>query len=147
MKTKKCSKCDNRQPVGEFSLKDSKTGRRDTQCKVCKRKYIKSHYEANKKAYKKRAIEFNKRRAVDYCRKMVEYLADHPCVDCGEDDVVVLQFDHLSDKRMCVTRMVRRGYAWGTIAEEIAKCEVRCANCHTRKTAKDFGWKWKSRAG
>jgi hypothetical protein len=26
------------------------------------------------------------------------------------------------------------------VKNEIEKCDVRCANCHRRKTAKDFNW-------
>jgi hypothetical protein len=31
-------------------------------------------------------------------------------------------------------------YSWDRIAEELKKCDVRCANCHRRKTARDFKW-------
>jgi hypothetical protein len=55
---------------------------------------------------------------------MWQYLATHPCVDCGERDPVVLQFDHLRDKRTDVSAMSRSGFIWETILEEIAKCEV-----------------------
>src|SRR5438309_12051087 len=57
-------------------------------------------------------------------------LATHPCVDCGGIDPVVLHFDHLRDKRRDVSFMCSSGWAWSTILEEIAKCAVRCANCH-----------------
>jgi hypothetical protein len=29
---------------------------------------------------------------------------------------------------------------WGRLNEEIAKCVVRCANCHHRKTSFSLGW-------
>jgi hypothetical protein len=48
-------------------------------------------------------------------------------------------FDHLSDKRENVSLMVSNGFAWATIELEISKCEVRCVNCHLRKTAREIG--------
>jgi hypothetical protein len=33
--------------------------------------------------------------------------------------------------------MSLNGWRWETILEEIAKCEIRCANCHMVKTAKE----------
>jgi hypothetical protein len=35
---------------------------------------------------------------------------------------------------------MNRGLSLDIINNEILKCEVRCANCHTRKTAEQFGW-------
>jgi len=37
--------------------------------------------------------------------------------------------------------MVRDGVAWKVVEEEIGKCEVRCANCHRRKTAVQLKYK------
>ena len=69
---------------------------------------------------------------------MIEYLREHPCCDCGEEDPVVLDFDHLPGrgKRFEIARAVNASTrAWSTILQEIAKCEVVCANCHRRRTA------------
>jgi hypothetical protein len=68
-----------------------------------------------------------------------EYLSEHPCVDCGEDNVALLDFDHLRDKTADVSNLVREGSSWERIADEIAKCAVRCANCHARVTASRVG--------
>ena len=68
-----------------------------------------------------------------------EYLRAHPCVDCGESNLNVLDFDHLRDKTDDVANMVAGGRPWSEIEWEIAKCEVCCANCHARRTAQWIG--------
>ena len=75
----------------------------------------------------------------------MSYLQSHPCVDCGESDLVVLDLDHVrGEKIKTVTDMVRGGWSIAKIDIEIAKCEVRCANCHRRKTAERHGGWYKS---
>jgi hypothetical protein len=73
--------------------------------------------------------------------RVKEYLTQHPCVDCGETDVRVLTFDHRdpTNKVATVATMVSRGAPWSRIKKEIAKCDVRCANDHFRKTSEQFG--------
>ena len=59
-----------------------------------------------------------------------KYKSDNGCTDCGETDWRVLEFDHLRDKFMDVSKMVARCFTLDKIREEIEKCEVVCANCH-----------------
>ncbi|MGH2731035.1 MAG: hypothetical protein ACRDJI_10575 [Actinomycetota bacterium] len=66
---------------------------------------------------------------------VVDHLKKHPCVDCGEADVIVLQFDHLEDKEFEISKGIR-DRNWASVLAEIEKCEVVCANCHRRRTAK-----------
>ncbi|MCW8141499.1 MAG: hypothetical protein KIT58_21560 [Planctomycetota bacterium] len=69
------------------------------------------------------------------------HLAAHPCVDCGEADPVVLDFDHVrGEKASEVSGLVRRRLSLDVVAAEIAKCDVRCGNCHRRKTAREQSW-------
>lgn len=68
------------------------------------------------------------------------YLKVHPCLDCGEKDIVVLEFDHRGDKKYSIADM-RDNYCLEVVQAEVAKCDVRCANCHRRKTAKERGYK------
>lgn len=83
----------------------------------------------------------NIRHRRDLVSKVRNYLADHPCVDCGESDPVVLDFDHVrGEKGDNVSRLVSHGHSWAAVRAEIEKCNVRCANCHRRKTAKELGF-------
>lgn len=65
---------------------------------------------------------------------VIAHLLKNPCVDCGEKDIVVLQFDHVrGKKRKDLSRLM--SYSDEAVRAEISKCDVRCANCHQRKTA------------
>jgi excinuclease UvrABC ATPase subunit len=65
------------------------------------------------------------------------YLLEHPCVDCGETDIVVLEFDHVrGQKKNAISNMITTGLSVKRIMAEIKKCEVVCANDHRRRTAR-----------
>jgi hypothetical protein len=76
---------------------------------------------------------------------ILNYLKEHPCVDCGETDPVVLVFDHCRGKKLRdVTGLI--SMSTKTILREIKKCDVVCANDHARRTAKRANTiRWKLR--
>jgi hypothetical protein len=74
-------------------------------------------------------------------RKLYAYLSSHPCVDCGQTDIRCLEFDHVrGNKTTTISDLIKNAASWSTIEAEIAKCEVRCANCHRLKTLERGKW-------
>lgn len=69
-----------------------------------------------------------------YKKRLKEIKEASGCVDCGERNHIVLDFDHIKDKKYNVSRMIHDGFSWAAIKKEIAKCEVVCANCHRIRT-------------
>lgn len=100
------------------------------------RQYNQTYYKKHPQKRAQLNVEARQRNRI----KAAAYLATHPCIDCGETDVLVLDFDHTRDKRMDIAVMINRPCSWATIEKEIEKCVVRCANCHRRKTAREQGW-------
>lgn len=75
------------------------------------------------------------------------HLEAHPCVDCGETNIIVLEFDHIGEagtKEFNISDAAREGIGNKRLEAEIAKCEVRCANCHRKKTYERSGWTHKN---
>ena len=66
----------------------------------------------------------------------------NPCITCGEDDPVVLDFDHRDGNTKIgnISDMARFSLGLDTLMKEIKKCDVLCANCHRRRTAKQQNW-------
>lgn len=138
-----CRDCGDTKPISEFHIKIRRTGDQYIypNCKPCHRAVVRRHYVENKATYILKAKLRNKAIVNENRMKIKAYLLDHPCVDCGERETLFLQFDHVrGTKIMAVSEMVKRQFSWKTIEAEIAKCDVRCAHCHIRRTAISRGW-------
>ncbi len=93
--------------------------------------YIRQHHEKNRDK-KRETNKLNVQRNKEFVK---EYLESHPCVDCGEADPIVLEFDHVrGEKLFNICDGVRYRRSIENLQIEINKCEVRCANCHRRVT-------------
>lgn len=132
---KRCTMCHQWKPLDEFHRNRSRPDGRQNACKPCNIARNKRWYREHPEVRGARMDEYNRRRKRHLQELLLAYLREHPCVDCGEADPLVLDFDHLRDKVANVSAMVLHKRRWSAILEEIAKCEVRCANCHRRRTA------------
>lgn len=128
MKIKCCTCKETKQSDQFYRSKETSTGH-DKRCKKCR---AANSHQQNR--YKRRRVLANK-------FKLLDYMADKRCVDCGFDDPVALQFDHVrGSKTMAISEMISRKVSWESLLEELEKCDIRCANCHQKKSAKDLGW-------
>lgn len=144
--TKTCSLCKTEQPIEHFAIRNRSKMTYQSWCKPCKQVYESEHYRKNAK--RREQIKNQGAKAQAKARIwLLDYISDKFCVDCGERDLVVLEFDHRDPKTKSasISNMISAGLSVKRIEEEIQKCDVRCANCHRRRTAAQFGW-WKSNA-
>lgn len=140
MGTKVCPRCGESKSLAEFGFKNRARGWLQSWCRPCERIYKAAWYLQRREQHIAR-VRLERARTKQANRvQLLAYLMEHPCVDCGEANLVVLDLDHVRDKRKNVSSMVAAGFCWATIESEIAKCEVRCANCHRIKTAKERGY-------
>lgn len=137
---KVCTYCKQSKELDEFHKNSARKDGRQTYCKLCAGPRRKQYYESQSDVERARTKALKAQRRLENKEKAITYLRLHPCVDCGEDDPVVLEFDHVTGKKLKeVSVMLHEGLAWETVEAEIQKCQVRCANCHRRKTAKERG--------
>ncbi len=146
---KSCTKCGLEQDRANFRGDIYRRDGLSPQCNSCRSVKEKVWRDANGDSIRRR-VRAAALSAKQECRRFViEYLLDHPCVDCGESDLLVLDFDHLepSLKRYSISRLLSgttNSTSLKRVRNEIAKCVVRCSNCHRRRTIKQFG-SWKLR--
>lgn len=137
----RCSACGEHKKASEFSFSNSDRRLLNAYCRVCHAAYRHAHYLAHKRDYVKRAMAQMKARRASNRAEVLTYLKSHPCVDCGNTNPIVLEFDHRDRAQKLsgiATMLVNR--RWPRVRAEIEKCDVRCINCHRRRTARQFGW-------
>lgn len=135
---KTCSSCNTSKPLTEYGkAKWSKKDGLNSQCKDCYREYLKEHYERTKEHHRLISNASKQKRIEKIHEWLADYLKAHPCVDCGNTDILVLEFDHVNEeKEDDVSRIVRSTAVLFKVQAEVAKCEVRCVNCHREITRK-----------
>lgn len=128
-------------PLTDFNRRARATDGLQSRCRACSREW----YEVNREQHKANVRRRNNRVRGEHTARLGAYLLEHPCVDCGEADVRVLEFDHddPASKLNEVTRLANLSLPWWRVEAEIAKCSVRCANCHRRKTMEEGGF-WRA---
>lgn len=66
---------------------------------------------------------------------LYSYKEKSGCMDCGEKyPYFVLQFDHLHSKEFSLSKFGNHTASLSKVKEEVEKCEVVCANCHSIRT-------------
>ena len=121
-------------PLLEFSKNKTKADGLSNICKPCSCSRSKKYYSENTEKHKAVAYARKVKTVKDNKQSILALFLAKGCADCGNTDVRVLEFDHLSDKVANVADLLRGGYCWATIQSEIDKCDIVCANCHRIRT-------------
>lgn len=132
--TRTCRVCEQPKTLTHFPFRSIASRTRRWICLLCQRTVTNSWYSRRVG----REVRVIRRRTAptraELANLVFGYLTEHPCVDCGELDPIVLDFDHARDKSANVSDLVASRASIEDVRKEIEKCAVRCANCHRRRT-------------
>ena len=141
MATKTCNHCLQEKDEEEFNWRYKALGVRSRACRECMVEFNRKYYQGTFQEKHLEQVKERKKTVRETARDFVlDYLQEHPCEECGETDVRVLEFHHVGQKDKAIVTLVSGGYSVERIQEEIAKCQVLCANCHRRITVEERGW-------
>ena len=89
-----------------------------------------------------RIYEGSKRHRIKKRDELAAYKLEKGCADCGyKAHAAALDFDHLpgTTKSFDIGSAVTNAQDWKNVWNEVAKCEVVCANCHRVRTYVERG--------
>ena len=103
---------------------------------MASKEYHRKHYLENKDKYLKRAKAHNKIARKRNFEFIKEYKQTHYCIDCNQNNWIVLEFAHRSRKTKIdnISNLALCPVSLETLKKEIDKCDIRCANCHRIQT-------------
>lgn len=136
---RRCGRCGQFKPIDNFAWRRRSKEQLDNYCRPCRAAYKQEHYAANRQRYIDLASRRKRVLAVQRAEYLIEFFRSHHCVDCGEQDPLVLEFDHRGDKVFDIATGLR-DRSWQALLAEMAKCDVICSNCHRRRTARRGGF-------
>lgn len=139
---KKCTLCKKEKKLSDFNKNKRKNDGFNNVCRICSNAESKKYYSNNKEKAKKYSLNRFKTVRKETRTLYFNLLKESVCIDCGNNNPLVLEFDHRDriNKYKTIGTLVGNGTSWVMIKKEIAKCDVRCANCHRIRTAKQLGW-------
>jgi hypothetical protein len=123
-----CGRCKAQLPERAFSRHPTRG--RQHWCKAC----FSAYFRARGSKHRKQSSEAKRRRQIRARGHVAKILAASRCTDCGLDDSIVLEFDHIRKKSRDISFLVAHGWSTTRIDREIAHCEIVCVNCHRRRT-------------
>jgi len=135
---KVCYRCRVSKDDSEFNKSTKNRDGLHSYCRECQKAHYRDNY-ARHLANVRRTSDARTART----RAVIGKLLQTGCVDCGNRDIRVLEFDHVrGEKVRGVGELVSRGASLEVILAEIEKCEIRCRNCHVIATFTRRGRTW-----
>src|SRR5207245_1427147 len=118
-----CRGCDTWHAREDFSFKDVRRRTLRSRCRTCCREASRRHYARMKVHYLERNRRNSPRQRQAAAEFVYQFLLAHPCVECGEADPVVLEFNQVdpTTKSANISDMIANGASLAYLRPEIAK--------------------------
>jgi len=127
---KTCSSCKINQSKTEYHRHLKYKDNLFPMCKSCRKVRVAAYQKKNKETIKNYKNKYNS----DYT-KWARSFKEGPCTDCKEQfHPAAMQWDHLPGKEKVID--LARVMTKKQFLEEVKKCELVCANCHSVRTYK-----------
>ncbi|HQU85871.1 MAG TPA: hypothetical protein PKY59_22265 [Pyrinomonadaceae bacterium] len=113
---------------------NNKSGKIASMCKPCLREYNREYWSKVKHLKNPQKNERTKNKRIEIRKYILSVLQTNICADCGISDWRVLEFDHKDRKSKKFNLADSTQYSLNKVKDEIAKCDIVCANCHNIRT-------------